>query len=121
MQMNFDRAEMISSYGNDVLNFFVMLPSQFLNRPSEFFSGKLYWDEMGENLLFDKRNVPKQKDLETASATAAGSVGLQVLTIVNLVVAGFMQMSLEELWLVINSLSFIVYLPLFSFIFPDNC
>jgi hypothetical protein len=32
-----------------------------------------------------------------------------------------MQMSMEELWIVINSLSFIVYLPLFSFIYPDNC
>jgi hypothetical protein len=31
-----------------------------------------------------------------------------------------MQMSMEELWIVINSLSFIVYLPLF-FVFPDNC
>ena len=32
-----------------------------------------------------------------------------------------MQMSMEELWIVINSLSFIVYLPLFTFVFPDNC
>lgn len=45
---------------------------------------------------------------------------MQILTIINLVVAGFMQMSLDELWIVINSLSFIVYLPLFQLIFPDN-
>ena len=32
-----------------------------------------------------------------------------------------MQMSLDELWLVLNSLSFIVYLPLFTFIYPENC
>lgn len=32
-----------------------------------------------------------------------------------------MQTGMDELWIVINSLSFIVYLPLFKFIFPDNC
>ena len=32
-----------------------------------------------------------------------------------------MQMSLGELWLVLNSLSLVVYLPLFTFIYPDNC
>ena len=112
---------MISSYGNDVLNFYVTLPSQILNRPIEFYQGKLHWDDMGEDFLSDKRNVPKQATVETVDAGTAGSVGLQVLTIVNLVVAGFMQMSMDELWLVINSLSFIVYLPLFTFIFPDNC
>lgn len=46
---------------------------------------------------------------------------MQVLTIVNLAIAGFMQTGMDELWIVINSLSFIVYLPLFTFIFPDNC
>ena len=56
-----------------------------------------------------------------AAASEAGSVGLQVLTIVNVGLAACMQMSLDELWVVINTLSFIVYLPLFSFIFPDNC
>ena len=71
------------------------------------------------------RNVPKQttsSSVEDAEATAvASTVGLQVLTLVNVGIAGMLQMSMDELWIVINSLSFIVYLPLFNFIFPDNC
>lgn len=80
---------------------------------------------MTQSKIVSVRNVPKQTassaQAEAEAASAAGSVGLQVLTLVNVGIAGMMQMSLSELWIVINSLSFIVYLPLFTFIFPDNC
>ena len=108
---------MISTYGSDVLNFYANIPEIFLTRPAELFSGEQDW---GDIRLRDRRNVPKQKAVSLLDVEA-GSVGLQLITIVNVVLASFMQMSLDELWNVLNSLSFIVYLPLFTFIYPENC
>lgn len=93
----------------------------FLVREYPEYYDQTFWDTS----LIERRNVPKQSSSGAveaqAAASEAGSVGLQVLTLVNVGLAACMQMSLDELWVVINTLSFVVYLPLFSFNFPDNC
>lgn len=54
--MIFVQPELVSSYGNDVMNFYSILPGEFLNRPKELFEGEQDW---GKTRLKDKRNVPK--------------------------------------------------------------
>ena len=56
VKLNFDRPEMISAYGSDILSLHVNVPSAFLNRPLEFYDGDLEW---GSKKLLMKRNIPK--------------------------------------------------------------
>lgn len=116
LKLEFNKPEFVSSYGSDSLHMHIERPELFLIREAGITQS---------SQIVAIRNIPKQSagaaTEDVVAASAAGSVGLQVLTLVNVGIAGMMQMSLSELWIVINSLSFIVYLPLFTFIFPDNC
>ena len=47
---------MISTYGNDVMNFYAILPESFLTRPAELFAGEQDW---GDIRLRDRRNIPE--------------------------------------------------------------
>ena len=63
---------MISTYGNDVMNFYSILPESFLTRPMEIFAGEQNW---GDIRLRVRRNIPEQKPVSLLSAEA-GAVGL---------------------------------------------